>query len=190
MRLELLDELIPGVDQLAQLDEAGPETMLRDLKDRALGFVEQIVGVLLGVVRARQHVGRGLNQPPEGRLFLDDPGVVLDVRRTRHAVRERRNVGGTADFLELPGPRELVLERDQVDRLAAIGEPDHLLEDAPVRIAEEVGGVDDLGGLIERLVVDEHRTKHALLGFEIVRKGAVHVMTLAPAAIPPPRLSA
>ena len=32
--------------------------------------------------------------------------------------------------------------------------------------------VDHLGGLIERLVVDEDRAKHALLGFEIVRKGA------------------
>ena len=34
--------------------------------------------------------------------------------------------------------------------------------------------VDDLGGLVEGLVVDEDRAEHALLGFEIVREGAIH----------------
>ena len=68
---------------------------------------------------------------------------------------------------------ELVLESDEIDRLAAVGQPDHPLEDAPVRVAEEVLRVDDLRRLIERLVVDQDRAEHALLGFEVVRQDAV-----------------
>ncbi|MND01435.1 hypothetical protein D3C83_204260 [compost metagenome] len=46
----------------------------------------------------------------------------------------------------------------------------HPFEDPPVRIAVEITGVDDLRGVIERLVVDEDRAQHGTLGVEIVRK--------------------
>ena len=88
--LELLDQLVAGVDELAQLDEAGPHPVLGDLEDRPLGLVEQVVGVLLGVVGARQHLVRRLDQPAQRGLLLDDLRVVLDVGRARHAVGERR----------------------------------------------------------------------------------------------------
>ena len=51
--LQLLDQLIAGIDELADADEAGAHAVLGDLEDRPLGFVEQVVGVLLGVVGAR-----------------------------------------------------------------------------------------------------------------------------------------
>ena len=57
--------------------------------------------------------------------------------------------------------------------VAALAERDHLLEDAPVRVAEEIARVDDLGGLVERVVVDQDRAEHGLLGFEVVRKRAL-----------------
>jgi len=42
-----------------------------------------------------------------------------------------------------------------------------------VRVAEEITGVDDLRGLVERRVVDEDRPEHTLLRLEVVRQGAV-----------------
>ncbi len=171
--LELLDELIAGIDELAHADESGAQPVLGDLEDRPLRVVEQVVGVLLGVVRAHEHVGGRLDQPAQRGFFLDDLRVVLDVGRPRHAVGERADVGGAADLVELARPGQLVLQRDEIDRLAPIGQRDHLLEDAPVRVAEEIRRVDDLGRLVERLVVDEDRAEHALLGFEIVRQGAI-----------------
>ena len=172
--LELLDHRVAGIDELAELDEAGAQPVLGDLEDRPLGFVEQGVGVLLGLVRTRQDVGGRLDQPPHRRFFLDDLGVVLDVGRARHAVGEGADVGRPADFFNLVRSRQLVLDGDEIHRLAAVGERHHLLEDAAVRIAEEVLGVDDLGGLVEDLVVDENRAEHALLGLEVVRQGAIH----------------
>ena len=54
----------------------------------------------------------------------------------------------------------------------ALVERDHLVEDAAVRVAVEIPRVDDLHGLIERVVVDEDGAEHRALGFEIVRKRA------------------
>ncbi len=73
-----------------------------------------------------------------------------------------------------PDAHELVLERDQIDRLAAVGQPDHLLENPAVRIAEEIQGIEDFGGLVEGLVVDQDGAEDALLGFEVVRERPVH----------------
>ena len=45
-----------------------------------------------------------------------------------------------------------------------------MLEDAAVRVAVEVGGVDDLRREVERVVVDQDGAEHGTLGFQIVRK--------------------
>src|SRR5262249_569675 len=59
----------------------------------------------------------------------------------------------------------------QIDGVAAFDELHHLVEDAPVRVAEEIRRVDHLGGEVERVVVQENRAEHGALGLEIVRKG-------------------
>ena len=41
-----------------------------------------------------------------------------------------------------------------------------------MRVAEEIVGVDDFGGLIERRVVDQDRAQHTLFGLEIVWQDA------------------
>ena len=109
---------------------------------------------------------------PEGRLLLDDARVVLDVGRARHAVDERGDVGRAANLVELARATELFLERHQIDRVAALGELDHLVEDAAVRVAEEILRVDHLGGEVEGVVVQENRAEDGPFGFEIVRKRA------------------
>ena len=171
--LQLLDQFVPGVHELAERHEAGAQPMLGDLEDRPFGLVQQVVGVLFRVVGAPQDLGRRLDQPAERGLFLDDPGVVLDVSRPRHAVGERRHIGRPADVVEFPRPGQLVLQRDRIDRLAALGQPHHLLEDPPVCVAEEILGIDDFRRLVERRIVDENRTEHTLLRLEVVRKRAV-----------------
>ena len=39
-----------------------------------------------------------------------------------------------------------------------------------MRIAEEISGLEELRGVIERFVVDQDRAEHGFLGFEVVRK--------------------
>ncbi len=101
MLLQLLDELIAGVDEIAQPHEPGSEAVFGDLENRSLRLVEQIVGVLLGVVGAAEDFGGRLDQPPQRRLLFDDLRVVLDVGRSRDAVGERGDVRRAANFVEL-----------------------------------------------------------------------------------------
>ena len=110
-----------------------------------------------------------MNEAAQRRLFLDDARVVLDVGRARHAVGEGGDVRRPADFVEVAGARELFLQRDEVDRVAALAEHHHPIEDAAMRVAEEVLGVDQLGGVIERLVVDQDCAEYRFLGIEAVR---------------------
>ena len=88
----------------------------------------------------------------------------------RQAVDERRDVGGPADFVELSRAGELFLERDEVDRVPALAELDHLLEDPPVRVAIEIARAENLGRLVERFVMDQDGAEHRPLGFEVVRE--------------------
>ena len=67
-----------------------------------------------------------------------------------------------------PAARQLLLQRDEVDRVAAFAERHHPVEDPAMRIAEEVARVDQLGGVVERLVVNEDRAEHRLFRLEIV----------------------
>ena len=78
------------------------------------------------------------DEPPERRLLLDDPRVVLDVADVGNAVEQRRQVGGAADLLDRARAVELFLEREHVDLGGALGELDHRVVDAAVRVREEV----------------------------------------------------
>jgi hypothetical protein len=62
---------------------------LGDREDRALGLVEQDVGLLIGLVGVGQDLVRRVDQAAQRRLLLDDARVVLDVGRSRHAVGQR-----------------------------------------------------------------------------------------------------
>ena len=86
--LELFDGRETVSHQVAQRDEAGADPVLGDRKDGALGFVEQDLGFLFGVVGLGQDLVRRENQAAERGLFLDDPRVVLDVDGPRHAIRQ------------------------------------------------------------------------------------------------------
>ena len=88
----------------------------------------------------------------------------------RHAVDERGDVGWTSDLFEFACLRERFLQRNEIDRLIALAEHDHLLEDAAMRIAEEVVGADDLDCEIEGFVVDQDGAEHGALGLEVVRQ--------------------
>ena len=136
----------------------------------ALRLVEQQVRLLLRLVRVGEDLVRRVNQTAQRRLLLDDPRVVLDVRRPWHSVGERRHVGRAADLVELARSRQLFLQGDEVDRVAALAQRDHAVEDPTVRVAEEIVRVDQLRRVIECFVADQNRAEDRLLCVEAVRK--------------------
>jgi hypothetical protein len=168
--LQLLDGREAGLHEIPERHEAFADPPLGNREDRALGFVEEHFRFQFRFVRLGQDLVGRVDQAAERRLLLDDPRVVLDVGRSRYAVGQRRDVGRPPDLVQLPGPRQFFLQRDEVDGMTAFAERHHLVEDAAVRITEEVLGVDQLGGVVERVVVDQDRAEDRLLGIEIVRK--------------------
>ena len=80
-RVQLLDGVKAALGEIAERDEAVADFVVGDREDGVLGLVEDDVGVLLGFVGGRDDLVGGENQAAEGRLFLDDPRVVLDVGR-------------------------------------------------------------------------------------------------------------
>src|SRR5262249_30058573 len=96
----------------------------------------------------------------------------LDVDRARHAVGERRDVGRTTDLVEIAGAAQLLFERDEVDGVATLAEGHHPIEDAAMRVAEEIARVDQLRRVVERFVADEDRAEDGFFSVEAVRQRA------------------
>jgi hypothetical protein len=62
---------------------------------------------------------------------------------------------------------------DHVDRLAAAVEIDDRVVDGLVRRSVEVGTADHLGDVGDRVLRDQHRPEHGLLGCHVLRRGPV-----------------
>ncbi len=75
-----------------------------------LGLIEDQIGLVLARVRGRENLVGREDQVAKGGLLLDDPRVVLDVGRPRHAVDQRRDVGRAADLVEIARAPELLLQ--------------------------------------------------------------------------------
>ena len=119
----------------------------------------------------------------QDRLALDDPGVLRDVDGGRRLVREARQVGATADRLELVLALERLGDRDDVDRLAPLEQLERGGIDPAVRLAIEVGRAKELGDLDDRVAVDQDGAEHRLLGLETLRRKAVDHAGRTPSAI-------
>ena len=170
--LQLLDRLEAVAHEVGHRDEARPERGVGDLEDLPLRAVQQQLGILLAAVRVAEDAVRDEDQPPPRRLLLDDSRVLLDVGRTGHAVGQGGDVRRPADLVELPGPPQFLVEDHEVDRLAALAERDHLVEDDAMGRPEEVVRRDHLHRLVDRLVADEDRAQHRAFGLEAVRERA------------------
>ena len=168
-----LDRGEARVRQLAHRREPGAHAIFGDRENRLLGLVENEIGLLLRLVGGRKNLVGREDQIPERRLLAHDARVVLDVGGVGQAVDERGNVGGAADFVELSRAGELFLERDEVDRVSPLAQLDHLLEDPAVRVAVEIARGQDLGGLVEGVVVDQDGAEHGSLRLEVVRQRSI-----------------
>ena len=114
----LLDVLVDRADERIDRREAGAELPDREFENSLLDILEDVAGGLLGSVAAGHDLVGDLDQAAQGRLFLDDLGIVLDVDRARQSVGEARQVSRAAGPLQIVRPLQLVLQRDEVDRRA------------------------------------------------------------------------
>ena len=104
-------------------------------------------------------------------LVFDDLGVRDDVVGRRHAQRELAEERDAADRLELALLLDLVLERDDVDRLGGGLEVADRLEHHLVLVVVEVLDLERLE-LQQHLVAQDDAAEDRRLGVEVVRKDA------------------
>jgi hypothetical protein len=74
-------------------------------------------------------------------------------------------------LLELARAGQLLLQRDEVDGVAALAERHHLVEDARCA-SRKKSRASMISAPVERLVVDQDRAEHRALGVEVVRQRA------------------
>ena len=148
-------------------------SLVGDAVDLGLCPVDHVVDLSLAGVPHLGDPGARVDQPTQDRLLAHDVGVVGGVRGDRDARRERVEVRRATDAHQLTAPLQLGGGGDRVDRLASTVEVDHHVEDRLVGGSVEVTAADRLDDVGDRVLGQQHRTQHALLGVVVLRRGAV-----------------
>ncbi len=172
-RMNGLDALHRGPQQLLDAREPLVRALLRHLKDLLLGDVEQLVRRGATAERLTDDLSGDFDETPEQRLFLHDLRVVLDVGSGGHGVHEEADVVLAARSLEIAASLQLVRERQRVDDAAALGDPHHGAKQTPVALGVEHRVVNDLHGAHHRILIHQHGGEHGLLG--VLRVGRTPV---------------
>ena len=148
---------------------------MRDLVDLPLRLVHQVArrarereDLVLGLAQRRQ-------QAAQLRPVADDLRVVARVAGGRDAGRQAVDVGGAADLVEHPLALELGGDGQRVDRLGAVLQCEHGLEDLLVlREVEILRPQPDVDlDFVEHALGDEDCTENRDLGLEALRRHPV-----------------
>ena len=93
--------------------------------------------------------------------------------RHRQTLGQRRQVGHSADSLDLFGAGQLVRQRNNVDSALLVHQLGHAHKDALVRVERKVVGLEPLGSLRVSGVVEQDGAKDGLFGVDIRRQAGV-----------------
>ena len=158
------------VEQVVDVGEVTADALLGELEHHLLGTIDEVSRLAGTRLAEPLDLLADAHEPAKRRHLLDDPCVVLGIRRRRHDGGELRDLGRAADALELAALVELVRERDRVDRLALAVESERGPVDRAVRLAIEVGRLEHLGDGADRGCRQQHRAEDRLLGLQVLRR--------------------
>ena len=168
-----LEQLLNLVDGLFENELQGLGTLvgagalLGDLEHLALGEIQQIAGgTALGLVARLDYLVGDRDHLPHHGALAHDFGVGADVGGARGVLGDLHQIGEATGLLQLLGALQLLLQGDEVDGVAGVGEPVHGLEDQPVGSAVEVLVDHPLGDPIPGLVVQHQAAQYGLLCLE------------------------
>ena len=188
--VEVVEPVVGVVEERLERAEAGVDALLADREELRLGAIDRFLDLGRILVADPGDPPGGADQVAQDRLALDDPGVLLDVDGGRRLVRQARQVGATADGLELVLALERLGDGDDVDRLAALEQVEDGGVDPAVGLPIEVGRPQELGDLDDRIAVDEDGAEHRLLGLETLRRKTIDHAGRTPSAVGVPIIRA
>jgi hypothetical protein len=160
------------VEDLVDRAEVLLAVVVSDVEHRPLGALHEVARGRLVRDDARLDLVRGRQQAAQQRVLAHDLGVVADVARRRDGAREGVDRALSAGLLEAAGLAHALGDREDVDPVALLVELEHHGVDRAVLVAVEVlraqALLDDQA--VHRLVREEDRAEHGLLGLEVVRR--------------------
>ena len=168
-----LDLLDGGVDGGRQRHVVFGGLGAGDRVDLGLGVVHDVGRVALAGVAELHDARTRVDEATEDRPLRHDARVVPRVGRGRNDRGQRVQVVGAAGAAELAGLDELVGDGDHVGRLTVGVEGEDRLEDQLVLGHVEVGALERLDHIGDGVLREEHASERALLGEQIVRRGAL-----------------
>ncbi len=173
-RLDLVDR---ALDDVAERQVVLARAALGDGVDLRLGAVDERVDVpaARGVAEL-DDLRTGVHEPAQHGALPDDLGVVAGVGRRRHRRDQRVQVGRAAHAAQLAPLGQLSGHGHGVRRLAPAVEVEHRVEDELVGRAVEVGAAQHLHHVRDRVLAQHHAAEHALLGGDVLRRGAAEVL--------------
>ena len=88
---------------------------------------------------------------------MHDAGMKFDVRRRRHDIHERHQIGRAADLLKMAAALQFIAQQQQINLVSALVQLQHGLENFLVARAVKIGGMKDFQRLEERVVIEQNR---------------------------------
>ena len=176
-------DAVVGTDRLDLVEGSGhdvgkgevvlPRALFPDLVDLGLRVVDEVVDLTVPGVADLCDTGADLDQATQDRAVGDDLGVVAGVGGGRDRLGEGVQVKRAPHPGGLATLGQFGVDRDRVDRFPSGEQVDDRLVDDLVRGAVEVRGVDDLHDLGDGVLRQEHATKDALFGLDVMRRCAL-----------------
>ena len=170
-----LEQLLNLVDRLLQNEFqglralVGAGALLGNLEHLALGQVQQIAGgAPLGLVTRFDYLVGDRDHLPYHSPLTHDLGVGIDVGGARGVLGDLHQIGEATGLFQLLGALQLLLQGDEIDGVARIGEAGHGLEDQAVGTAVEILVDHPLGHPIPGLVIQHQAAQYGLLGLKRV----------------------
>ena len=134
-------------------------------------FARRIVDIFVGC--ARGDLVADVNEAAALMRLEDRPAVIGDMSKARHRCRKLAQIGFAAELIKRAFRGEVRLEHNRIGQETAIDVALDDFVDACVHRIVEVFRQQEGVDALDRLVVEQNRTKKKLLGLEIVRQGGV-----------------
>ncbi|GAR59003.1 hypothetical protein NGUA15_00763 [Salmonella enterica] len=140
------------VDAFRAFVFVGP--VFRDLEDARLRQIQQFVAITpLWIVTGVRNFMRHRDHIADHGAFAHNVRISTDIRRAWRVFRQLRQIGETADAVQLALPLQRFRERNQVDRTAAFLQAPHLRKDMAMRAGIEIFRHHALGHIVPALVI-------------------------------------
>ena len=140
-----------------------------NFQNAAFRCIQQRTDILIGLIAHGRNFGRNAHKLTQNRFFGNNIRMVFDVGRRQHHIRQTGDVGNAADVLQLIVTLEDFRNSNHIYCFIFIIKLQHRTKDNAMRFAVKIIRRQHFGRLGNSFFINQHRAKHSLLRFYILR---------------------